>query len=70
LLFAIDKKLGIAGGFVYAPDCKALQGQVSDGGTVHCGAELGGSGDGSGSDGDSSSDGDGGGCGGGCGGGD
>ena len=72
LLFAIDKKLGIAGGFVYAPDCKALQGQTSDGGAVHCGADLGGSGDGGGDGGsDSSSDSDGSGCGGGgCGGGD
>jgi hypothetical protein len=73
LLFAIDKKLGIAGGFVYAPDCKALQGQTAGGGSVHCGADFGsGGGDGS-SDGfgDASSDGgdSGGGCGGGCGGG-
>jgi hypothetical protein len=69
LLFALDAKLGIADGFVYAPDCKALAG--GQGGTVHCGADLG-SGDGSdGGSGDSSDAGsDGSGCGGGCGGGD
>jgi hypothetical protein len=68
LLFALDTKLGIADGFIYAPDCKALT--SAQGGTVHCGADLGG-GDGSdGGSGDSSdSSGDGGGCGG-CGGGD
>ena len=69
LLFALDAKLGIADGFIYAPDCKALtQGQS---GTAHCGAELG-SGDGSdGGSGDAAdSGGDGSGCGGGCGGGD
>jgi hypothetical protein len=38
LLFAIDAKLGISGGFVYSPDCKALRGE--GGGTVHCGAEF------------------------------
>jgi hypothetical protein len=64
LLFALDAKLGIADGFVYAPDCKALA--SAHGGTVHCGADLG-SGSGSdGCDGDScDSGGDGGGCGGG-----
>ena len=65
LLFALDTKLGIADGFIYTPDCKALApGQT---GTAHCGADLG---SGTGSDGncgdDSCSDGgDGGGCGGG-----
>jgi hypothetical protein len=70
LLFALDSKLGIADGFVYTPDCKALQ--ETQGGTAHCGADLG---SGSGSDGGSgdssaSDGGDGSGCGGGCGGGD
>jgi hypothetical protein len=70
LLFALDTKLGIADGFIYTPDCKALTSAQS--GTAHCGADLGG---GTGSDGgsgdDSASDsgsGDGSGCGGGCGG--
>lgn len=70
LLFALDSKLGIADGFLYSPDCKALQAS-GQGGSTHCGGDLG---SGSGSDGgcgDSSSDsGDGGSCGGGCGGGD
>lgn len=39
LLFALDAKFGIADGYVYTPDCKALAG------TVHCGADLGGGGD-------------------------
>lgn len=39
LLFAIDAKLGIADGFIYKPDCKALQG--SGMGTAHCGADFG-----------------------------
>ncbi len=68
LLFALDSKLGITDGFVYAPDCKALTSNQS--GTPHCGADLG---SGSGADGgggwsdDSGSDGgdSGGGCGGG-----
>jgi hypothetical protein len=54
LLFALDGKLGIADGFVYAPDCKALR--SSQAGTPHCGADLG---SGTGADG-SSSDGGGG----------
>lgn len=76
LLFALDTKLGIAGGFVYALDCASLR---NVDGTVHCGADLAGcGGGGSGCGGDSSSDsgGDGGGSdggsgcgGGGCGGG-
>ena len=75
LLFALDAKLGIADGFVYAPDCSKLQDR-QDGGTVHCGGDFSsssvdGSTDGFG---DSGSGGDGGGdsgsgCGGGCGGG-
>ncbi|MEW6515216.1 MAG: hypothetical protein AB1443_14585 [Pseudomonadota bacterium] len=68
LLFALDSKLGIADGFVYAPDCKGLTSNQN--GTPHCGADLG---SGSGADGgggwsdDSGSDGGdgGGGCGGG-----
>jgi hypothetical protein len=71
LLFALDAKLGIADGFIYTPDCKALAPGQS--GTAHCGADLGsgegsdgGGGDDSGSD--SGDGGDGGGCGGGCGG--
>jgi hypothetical protein len=74
LLFAIDSKLGIADGFVYAPNCKALR--KNGDGSVYCGGDFGsssvdGSTDGFG-DGGGSGDGggDGGGCGGGCGGGD
>ena len=71
LLFAIDAKLGIADGFVYKPDCKALQG--SEAGTAHCGADFSDSSIDGGTDGfaDGAADGsgDGGGCGGGCGGG-
>jgi hypothetical protein len=71
LLFAIDAKLGIADGFVYKPDCKALQG--SEAGTIHCGADFSDSSIDGGTDGfaDGGADGggDGGGCGGGCGGG-
>lgn len=69
LLFALDAKLGIADGFIYSPDCKALAG--GQGGTVHCGADLGsgdGSDGGSGESADSAGDGGGDG-GGGCGGG-
>ncbi|MBI5108879.1 MAG: hypothetical protein HZA62_09030 [Rhodocyclales bacterium] len=72
LLFAIDAKLGIADGFAYKPDCKALQG--SETGSVHCGADFNDSSIDGGTDGfaDAAADGsgDGGGCGGGCGGGD
>ena len=71
LLFAIDAKLGIADGFIYKPDCKALQG--SEAGTAHCGADFSDSSIDGGTDGfaDGAADGgsDGGGCGGGCGGG-
>ena len=72
LLFALDTKLGIEGGFVYAVDCRALRSRDSDGGSTHCGGDMDsdafdgttdGFGDGAGDDG-----GDGGGCGGGCGG--
>lgn len=74
LLFAIDSKFAIAGGFVYAANCEALQHQSGSGGAVHCGADFGSSSADGSTDGfgDSGSDGgsDGGGCGGGCGGGD
>jgi hypothetical protein len=65
LLFALDTKLGIADGFIYTPDCKALTSAQS--GTAHCGVDLGsGTGSDGGSGDDSASDGgDGGGCGGG-----
>jgi hypothetical protein len=74
LLFALDKKLNIPGGFTYAPDCKDIDG--NSGSDSYCGADFGDSGGGSGDSGgfggsDSSSDGSGdSGCGGGCGGGD
>lgn len=64
LLFALDAKLGVNDGFVYALDCSKLTGRQV--GTVHCAGDLssgggGGGGSGSGCTGDS-------GCGGGCGG--
>ena len=76
LLFALDSKLAIANGFVYAANCNGLV--AADGGIVHCGAafsdgSFSGDADGFGGESSSSSDGggDGGGdgCGGGCGGG-
>ncbi len=76
LLFALDKKFAIAGGFSYVPDCSALDRQSSD---PYCGTSFGDSGCGggggapgeAGSFGGSDSGGAGGdsGCGGGCGGG-
>ncbi len=39
LLFAIDKKLAIAGGFQYVPDCKSIQ--ASSGSDAHCGTDFG-----------------------------
>lgn len=83
LLFALDTKLRIANGFVYAPDCEALRrngdrgtqcgGDFSsssvDGGTDGFG-DSSSSSDGSSSDSGGSDGGDGGGCGGGGGGGD
>jgi hypothetical protein len=80
LLFAIDAKLKVPGGFVYALDCAALQAASAGGGsssTIHCAADFSSSsvdgstdgfGDGHGGDGgpDGGGDGgDGGGCGGG-----
>ncbi len=80
LLFALDTKLGIAGGFAYKPDCADIERKNSDGGTggdTYCGTSFsdgshsGSSGDFGGAESaDASSSGDGGGDGGGCGGGD
>jgi len=79
LLFALDTKLGIAGGFHYVPDCNATA--RHNGSDAHCGSSFsdssGGSGDAgglggsesSGSSGDASSGDGSSGCGGGCGGG-
>lgn len=84
LLFALDKKLRIPGGFYYTADCAAQRVGAPGGASGHCGGDFAdssidgstaGFGDGaSGDAGDSSSGGDGGGdgggsCGGGCGGG-
>lgn len=75
LLFALDRKFNIAGGFVYEPDCKSID--QASGSPVYCGTSFsessGASGDASGFGGlevSASSDGDGSSCGGGCGGGD
>lgn len=76
LLFALDNKLGIAGGFIYALDCSSNLRRADDGSVVYCGADLatygegnfgdgGGSGDGSASSGWGIFGGDGGGDGGG-----
>lgn len=76
LLFALDHKLNIAGGFHYAADCRALRAHDPGGGTAYCGGDMAdsgfdgttdGLGDGDGAGGDGSGDGSG--CGGGgCGG--
>lgn len=76
LLFALDAKLGIADGFHYAPDCRALRNRAGDDASVslvHCGGDFSSTGVDGGTDGfgDGGSDGGGdggGGCGGGCGG--
>jgi hypothetical protein len=68
LLFALDAKLGVADGFAYTPDCKALASREG-GSTPYCGAELG-SGSGAEDSSGANSSGDDGGGGGGCGGGD
>lgn len=69
LLFALDKKFAIEGGFNYVPDCKDIDRQ--SGSDAYCGSEFGeggGFGDAGGcGGGDGGADG---GCGGGCGGGD
>ena len=73
LLFALDKKFAIAGGFAYVPDCRDIESQ--SGSDAYCGTSFGdsdgGSGDAGGFGGSESSGdgGDGGGDGGGCGGG-
>jgi hypothetical protein len=68
LLFAIDRKLGIADGFIYAPDCRKAR-DAQSGSTVHCGGDFGSSGfDGSTDGFGDTGDGGGSGCGGGCGG--
>ncbi|PSL84884.1 hypothetical protein C7T35_09890 [Variovorax sp. WS11] len=77
LLFALDAKFGVEGGFRYVPDCKDIDRQA--GSDTHCGSSFGDSSDGSSGDsgsfgGSESGGGDGGGdggsgCGGGCGGG-
>ena len=43
LLFALDKKLGLADGFVYAVDCNVVRRTAPDGSTatVHCGGDFG-----------------------------
>jgi hypothetical protein len=78
LLFALDKKLSIVGGFSYSPDCRDIDRKSASG--DHCGADFGSSTDGgAGGDADSfggseasgsDSSGDSASCGGGCGGGD
>jgi hypothetical protein len=41
LLFALDKKLSIADGFVYAPDCKKARGSYdTNAGIVYCGGDF------------------------------
>jgi hypothetical protein len=41
LLFAIDTKLNIAGGFRYAPDCGPIRAAAGDGSVViHCGGDF------------------------------
>ena len=42
LLFALDAKLAIPGGFTYAADCSALRDRAAthDGATVHCGGDF------------------------------
>jgi len=75
LLFAVDSKLGIRDGFVYAPDCRKLRSDDGGSGTpVHCGGDFSnssvdGSTDGFGNSDAGDSGGGDSGCGGGCGGG-
>ena len=78
LLFALDAKLAIAGGFHYVPDCSDIARKNEaggDGGGTYCGTHFsdgsysGGSDDFGGAEDGSGSDADGGGDGGGCGGG-
>jgi len=46
LLFALDKKFAIPGGFSYVPDCRDIERQSGSG--AHCGSSFGDSGGGSG----------------------
>ncbi len=70
LLFALDAKLKIEGGFRYLPDCRAIRAQGEANATVYCGSSFSdgtssGDADGfGGSDGGGDDGGDGGGCGG------
>lgn len=79
LLFALDSKLGVAGGFAYVLDCGGVRREGEGGGTIYCGGEFSDRGvdgsldgfgpDGGSADGGGGGGGDGGGCGGGgCGG--
>lgn len=72
LLFALDKKFGIPGGYTYVPDCRDMDRQ--SGSDTYCGSSFGDGGDAGGDadgfGGSESSGGDGGSDGGGCGGGD
>lgn len=72
LLFSLDTILKIPGGFLYHPQCESLAKSTTDGGTIHCAGEFGGSSScGGGNNGhDSDSGGGGSGGDGGCGGGD
>ncbi len=40
LLFALDTKLGIEGGFRYAPDCRAIDRHLENNGATHCGTDF------------------------------
>lgn len=43
LLFALDKKLGIEGGFTYVPDCRDIarkSNEGGDGGMIYCGTSF------------------------------
>ena len=40
LLFSLDRKLGIEGGFEYVPDCLALRSKEAQSGAVHCGGDF------------------------------
>lgn len=55
ILFALDTKLGIANGFRYAPDCRALR--AGGDGSVYCGGDFAAGGEGSEGGSGSSSDG-------------
>lgn len=40
LLFALDAKLNIAGGFHYVPDCSSVRREDNDGSIVYCGGDF------------------------------